>query len=185
MEAVRARRFTFLITALTLAGCVSAADGPSPTDPLSVTTTTIIPTTTTTVTLEEGLANYQSCLSDLGVDIGDIELDGLGRPLLARAMADLDFGDREILEALDSCGPELSTGALDLGPDPELRDLVLSSLEEFAECLRRQGVVGFPNPRVGFNGLGAPFPVDEIPWTDADLPDAVTVCSARLAASSP
>lgn len=183
MKAVR--RFSHLITALTLAGCVATADAPSPTDPLSVTTTTTIPTTTTTVTLEEGLANYRSCLSELGVDIGEIELDGLGRPRLARGMSGLDFGDREVLEALDSCGQELSTGALDLAADPVLRDLVQSSLEELAECLRRQGVDGYPDPRTGFNGLGAPYPVDEIPWTDPDLANAVTVCSSQLGASSP
>jgi hypothetical protein len=188
MEAVSLRRSSpqlALVLSLVLSACVSAADGPSPTDPLSVTTTTTIARTTTTVTLAEGLDNYEACLADRGISIGEIELDGLGRPRMARAMAGLNFGDPEVLQALNECGPQLSTGALDLAPDPVLQDLVQSSLEELAACLRRQGVADYPDPTPDFTGLGSPFPMDRIPWTDPDLEGAVSECGSRLEGLSP
>jgi hypothetical protein len=169
---------------LLAAGCVSTIDGPSPTDPLGVTTTTTIPTTTTTVTLEEGLDSYRECLTEREIAIGEIELDARGRPQMAAAMAELDFTDRNVLEALDSCSPELATGALDLGPDPVLREMVQAGLEDLADCIRREGVVDYPDPVAGFSGLGSPFPVNRIPWTDPDLADAVARCSSQLGASS-
>ena len=187
MDALPIRRFSSplaVLLALAVSACVSTADGPSATDPLSVTTTTTLPTTTTTVTLEEGLDNYEECLAGRGVSIGQIELDGLGRPRMARAMSGLDFGDPDVLEALDECGPELSTGALDLGSDPVLREQVQSHLEELAECLRRQGVAGYPDPVSGFSGVGSPFPMSQIPWADPDLAEAVMVCGSRLGSSA-
>lgn len=168
-----------------ISGCAATADEPSPTDPLGVTTTSTLPTTTTAVALEPGLDNHRDCLTQRGVTIGEIGIDARGRPLMAAAMDGLDFTDRNILEALNECSPELTTGALDLGPDPVLRDMVQEVLGELAECMRRSGVPGYPDPVAGFNGLGSPFPVDRIPWTDPDLADAVAVCSRRLGASSP
>lgn len=183
------RRFSPQLVVLSalvaVAGCVSAVDGPSPTDPLSVTTTTLIPVSTTTVTLEQGLAAYQECLSGQGVAAGEIQLDGRGRPRMAQALADLDFSDRTVLEALETCAPELSSGALDLSADPMLRDLIQTGLEDLADCMRRQGVADYPDPVPGFGGLGSPYPLDRIPWSDPDLPTAVSVCSSRLGASSP
>lgn len=187
MRPVRTRRSSPLsstLIALLVTACAFTPDSPSPTDPHGVTTTTTIPTPTTTVTLEEGLENYRECVTEQGVSMGEIELDGLGRPRMAAAMEDLDFTDREVLEALDSCSPELTTGALDLGPDPVLRDMVQTGLKELADCIRREGVAGYPDPVAGFNGLGSPFPMSRIPWTDPDLADAVAVCSERLGASS-
>jgi hypothetical protein len=159
-----------------LVGCVAVADGPSPTEPHGVSTTTVPATTTTTITLEQGLARYRQCLSDEGVSIDDIKLDGLGRPRLALAMKDLDLTNRVVIDALDTCGPELTTGPLDLTADPRLRDLVQSSLEAFSACVRAQGVAGFPDPVLNFSGVGSPFPPSRIPWTDAALPNAVTAC---------
>lgn len=170
---------------LSVTACTSTADRPSPTDPLSVTTTTTVPTTTTTVTLAEGLDNYEECLDARGVSIGEVELDGLGRPRMAKAMSGVDFTDPEVLTALHDCGPELSNGALDLGADPVLRDQVQTSLEELADCLRRQGVAGYPDPVSAFSGLGSPFPIGRIPWTDPDLDGAMSVCGSRLGAASP
>lgn len=168
-----------------LVGCVAGADGPSPTDPHAVTTTTVLPTTTTTVTLEQGLAEYRGCLDAHGVAIGEIRIDGLGRPRMAMAMAGLDFSDRAVLDALDACGSELSSGALDLGADSRLRDLVQARLEDFATCVRDHGVPAFPAPAPDFNGLGSPFPVNRIPWTDAGLTGAVDACSELLGPASP
>lgn len=187
MGAVFTRRLSSRTAVLAISisfvvACTSTADGPSPTEPLSVTTTTTVPTTTTTVTLEEGLDNYEECLAERDVSVGDIELDGLGRPRMARAMSELDFADPVVLQALQECGPELSTGALDLDADPVLRAEVQANLEDLAECLRRQGVTGYPDPVPDFSGLGSPFPLDRIPWTDPDLDGAMSVCSSRLGA---
>jgi len=165
---------------LILTGCVTGADGPSPTDPHGLSTTTTLPTTTTTLTLDQGLANFRNCLSERGVSIGEIPLDGLGRPRMATVLTDVDFDDRTVLDALDACGHHLASGALDSSSDPELRDLVEASLQDFAECVRREGAIDFPDPVPGFDGVGSPFPVNRIPWTDPDLQAAVTVCSAGL-----
>jgi hypothetical protein len=161
--------------------CVAGAVGPSPTDPHAVTTTTLPPTTTTTLSVEEGLEGYRACLLDLGVSIGEILLDGLGRPRLAMAMEGLDYGDRAVLDALDLCGPALSAGALDLSADARLQGLVAARLEAFAGCVRDRGVVSFPDPISGFDGVGSPFPSGRVPWTDPGLAAAVADCRQHLA----
>lgn len=171
---------TVAFLALAISGCVSDADAPSPTEPHAFTTTTSLATTTTTITMEEGLANFGECLSQQGVTIEEIPLDGLGRPRMALALATVDLGDRDVLDALEACGRHLSSGALDLGADPELRDLVRASLSDFAACVRLSGVGDFPDPVPGFDGVGAPFPANRIPWTDPELSSAVDLCSARM-----
>lgn len=177
---VPAASVAVLVVALVSSGCVAGPTGPSPTDPLPPTTTTTLATTTTTVTIEEGLANYRACLGDAGVNIGEISLDGLGRPRMAEAFSRVDLGDRAVLDALERCGHHLSSGALDLGADPELRDLVQISLEEFTRCMRLRGVADYPDPVSDFDGLGSPFPVDLIPWDDPDLSRAAAACSEHV-----
>lgn len=178
----RPSRLTAVASVLLILGtaCVSEADGPSPTDPHAVTTTTLPPTTTTTLTLEEGLEAYRNCLLDQGVPIDEIRVDGLGRPRLAIAMEGLDYGDSKVLDALDICAPELSAGALDLGPDPALQRLVVVRLETFAACMRDRGISSFPDPIAGFDGVGSPFPAGRVPWADPGLVDAVTGCRRHL-----
>jgi hypothetical protein len=95
---------------------------------------------------------------------------------LAEALGRVDLTDRAVLDALESCGRHLTNGPLDLSPDPELRDLMQNYLIELAECLRLWGVQDFPDPIPGFDGVGAPFPSNEIPWTDPNLPKAVRQC---------
>jgi hypothetical protein len=165
-----------IISALILSGCVAGADGPSPTDPHPVTTTTTVTATVTTMTVEEGLTAFRECLRARGVGVGRIRLDGLGRPRLAEALRGLDLTDRNVLDALAGCGQHLSGGALALGPDPRLRELVQDTLQDLAACLRSWGVEDFPDPLPGFDGIGSPFPNTRIPWTDPDLPDAMAVC---------
>ena len=163
-----------------LAGCIAGPSGPSPTDLHGVTTTTTVPTTTTTVTLAQGLSDYRQCLADAGVSIGEISIDGLGRPRMAEALSGLDLTDRAVLDALEQCGHHLSSGALRLDSDPEIAELVQVELEEFSECVRSRGVDDFPDPRPEFDGVGAPYSVSRIPWNDPDLPSAVDACSAPL-----
>lgn len=165
------------ILALAATACVASADGPSPTDPHGFTTTTTLATTTTTVSIEDGLTEYQSCLSGEGVAVDEISLDGLGRPRMAQALSGLDLTDRTVLDALETCGGHLGTGALDLSSDPQLRALVEESLTDLAGCLRSRGVEDFPDPESGFDGVGSPFPTNRIPWSDPDLPGAARACT--------
>lgn len=140
-----------------------------------------MPVTTTTVSLEAGLASYRECMSEEGVAIGEIPLDGLGRPRLADALVDVDLSERSVLDALEVCGHHLSSGGLDSGHDPRLRALVQARLEEFAECVRLEGVEAYPDPVPSFDGVGSPFPVNRVPWTDPGLRVAVANCVSNLA----
>lgn len=173
-----------VVTVLCLAGCVSSADGPSPTEPHGITTTTVPPTSTTTLAFDDALTAYVECMNEEGVSIPEIQLDGLGRPRLADALEALDFTDRIVLVALERCGPVLSTGALDLTSDPRLHAEILSNLRDIADCIRDLGIVDFPDPVTGFTGVGAPFPPGLIPWQDQRLSNAVTVCMPDAGRSS-
>lgn len=140
-----------------------------------------MPVTTTTVGTDAGLATYRDCLSAEGVAIPEIPSDALGRPRMADAFAGLDLSDRFVVDALETCGHHLSSGALDLSSDPDLQSLVQTTLEQFAECVRLEGVEVYPDPVPDFDGLGSPFPVNRVPWTDPGLPGAVSTCSDLLA----
>ncbi|MFZ0013690.1 MAG: hypothetical protein WAL25_06180 [Acidimicrobiia bacterium] len=182
MDAGRFRRVSSqVVISLALTGCVATAGGPSPTEPHGPITTTV-PTTTSA---GGGLEGYRSCLLDRGVPIGEIGLDGRGRPRMALAMIGLDLSDRLVLDALDECAAVLGGDALDLGADPGLRAVVQATLGDFAVCVRDQGVPSFPDPVQSFDGVGAPFPRGQIPWSDVDLAAAVTVCRRSLTPSSP
>lgn len=168
-----------------LMGCVSAADGPSPTDPHDVTTTTLPPTTTTSLQLEDALIAFRECLATSGVSIEDIEIDGRGRPRMAPALEGLDFTDRIVLAALEDCALFLMGGVLGNTGDPELGALVRTNLMQFALCIQENGVSDFPDPIPGYDGVGSPFPLGRVPWEDPALPNAVTVCSRDLGRSLP
>jgi hypothetical protein len=159
-----------------ISGCVAVPDGPSPTDPHGFTITSVPSAPGGTLILEEALNAFRDCLGEHGVGIEPIGLDAHGRPRLAEALGRLDLTDRAVLDALESCGHHLTNGPLDLSSDPELRDLMQNYLLELAECLRLWGVQDFPDPIPGFQGVGAPFPSNEIPWTDPNLPTAVRQC---------
>lgn len=159
-----------------LAGCVAGPEAPSPTDPHGFTITTTIPTTTTTLSLEASLTGFRDCMADRGVPVGEIPLDGLGRPQIAAVLSGLDVGSQTVLDALEDCGAFLTVGALALTPDPQLRELVQEQLEEFSMCVRIEGVSGFPDPVEGFDGVGSPYPANRVPWTDPRLPGAVATC---------
>jgi len=165
------------ILVLALGGCVAGADGPSPTDPHGLSTTTTVAETTVTLSTDESLAGYRECLSNEGVDVPEIPRDAMGRPRMAEALKHLDLTERSVLDALETCGPRLETGALDLGDDPEMMQLVQGALQNLVVCMRARGVEDFPEPIPGFEGVGSPFPINRIPWTDPDLPGAVLACS--------
>jgi hypothetical protein len=167
------------LVSLLLAACTPGADEPSATE-APPTTTTTAPTTTTTATSAEATMAFRQCLLDYGVEIEEIPIDATGRPRLDLVMVTLDFSDPAVAEAVSRCSEHLETGALDLGGDDALRQAILEQLTEFSLCMVNLGVEGFPEPVPGYLGIGAPFPVAEIPYSDPDFTNAVEVCREAL-----
>lgn len=171
------RRVAILLpaSALIIGACVADADRPSPVEGEDRATSSTAPSTTLP-TEPTSLAGYRECLAGEGVTIPEILYDGRGRPMMARAMADLDLTEPEVLSALSKCAPHIS-GLLGTSSDPELEAMLQANLEEFAQCVRDHGVPEFPDPVRRFEGVGEPFPSTRIPWTDPDLAVAVSVCN--------
>lgn len=96
-------------------------------------------------------------------------------------MVGVDFSDTESVQALTDCSESLLGGALDLSVWPRLQENVQELLSEFSECVRAQGVLGFPDPVRSFTGVGGPYPLEEIPFDDPGLESAVELCGSRLA----
>lgn len=162
-----------------LAGCTVGSDSPSATGAPETTTTTA-PPTTTTVLSNVAVEAFRSCLAERGIEIEEIPFDATGHPRLDLAMATLDFGDPATAEAVSVCSELLETGALDLGDDDVLRQAILEQLQEFSRCMVDLGVEDFPDPVPGFIGIGSPFPVAEIPYSDPGFAIAVTACREAL-----
>jgi hypothetical protein len=169
-----------LVLAVAGAACTAEPRQPSPTEPPIVTTTTVPATTTTTLPLEQAIETFRNCMTANGVTIAEIPVDSEGRPRLEIALADVDFSDSAATEALTLCAEHLAAGALDLSAWPALQDEVQAKLSEFSECVRSHGVEAFPDPVRAFSGVGGPFPLDEIPYDDPDLAEAVETCRSRL-----
>jgi hypothetical protein len=168
-----------VIALLVVTACQAPHASPSPTDPLGSATTTTLPETVTTVSAHEGAVRFGDCLGESGVVIGPVPLDAQGRPRLDLALRDVDLSSRPVVDALDQCAAHLITGALSLEGSPAMREEVASRLAVFSECVRARGVPLFPDPVFGFHGVGFPFPVEEIPYDDPDLVDAIETCRHR------
>jgi hypothetical protein len=165
--------------ALLTGACTRGNDGPSATSALGSTTTTA-PTTTTTVASAEAIEAFRACMIENEVEIEEIPVDATGRPRLDLVMVTLDFGDPAVAEAVSVCSGHLETGALDLGGEDLLRQAILVHLTDFSRCMVGLGVEGFPDPLPGFIGVGSPFPMAEIPYSDPDFANAVEVCRSVL-----
>lgn len=167
------------VALMALSACVDQDRAPSPTA-THPTTTTVPPTTPPPVPAEIAILEFSGCLSEHGLDTEPIPLDAMGRARLDWFLAGLDLTDSRTVAALTACASHLGTGALDLSTEPEIREAVLAALEEFSACVRARGVPDFPDPVPGFNGLGAPYPMAEIPYSDPDLAEAVAACRERI-----
>ncbi|MGH8944987.1 MAG: hypothetical protein ACRDVL_02425 [Acidimicrobiia bacterium] len=172
------RILLMMVAVSALTGCVADL-APSPTITVP-TTTTAPPTTAPPTPVDVATAEFEACLSDNGLSTEPVPLDAMGRPRLDWFLGDLDLTDSETVSALTACASHLGTGALDLSAEPEIREAVLTALQEFSECVRSRGVSEFPDPVPGFNGLGAPYPMAEIPYSDPDLDEAVSACRERI-----
>ena len=115
-----------------------------------------------------------------GVEIPAIPFDAFGRPRLELSLAGINFNTTRNTAALHACAVHLTSGALGLDPSPIIGETVRDALARFAACVRSRGVPSFPDPIPDFDGVGAPFPADRIPFHDLELPDAVDACRARI-----
>lgn len=167
-----------------VAACTPGLGGPSGTEP-GATTTTAPPTTTTTVVAAVAIEEFRACLAERGVEIEEVPFDATGRPRLDLVIVALDLSDPAVAEALSHCSESLNTGALDLGSEDRLRAEILAGLEDFSRCMRAWGVEDFPDPVPGFSGVGAPFSVAEIPYSDPDLETAADACRDSVLGSLP
>jgi hypothetical protein len=137
------------------------------------------------VVSDVAVEEFRACLAESDIVIEEIPLDATGHPRLDLVMVTLDFSDPAIAEAVSTCSELLQTGALDLGTDDVLREQILEQLEEFSRCMVDLGVEDFPDPVPGFIGIGSPFPVAEIPYSDPGFADAVAVCREALLEALP
>lgn len=165
-----------VLVALVLAGAACNVTPEAPVITTSAPTTTPVP-----MTSQEAVGVFRSCLVDRGFNVPDLPLDGAGRPDLS-ALADLvDPGSPEWQEALASCAAVIvGNGALDLGGVPDLAEAVKAELLAFSNCMRTQGVEGFPDPAPGFDGTGPPFPLESIPADDPQLGTAAEICARTV-----
>ncbi len=178
------RRLGFTLVMVMVAACTPEADVPSATAP-PATTTTLPPTTTVTVLSDVAVEEFRTCLADRGLEIEEVPLDATGHPRLDLVMVTLDFSDPATADAVSTCSELLETGALDFGDDDVLRRQILEQLEEFSRCMVELGVEDFPDPVPGFVGVGSPFPVAEIPYSDPGFATAVTACRQVLLEALP
>lgn len=168
-----------VLAALFLPSCLPSSEPPA-------TTTSTAPSTTTTtepISAEESLDAFSECMEGLGVPVGPIVEDALGVPRLADAIDGLDRSDPEVRAALTACSGVLAvSGGADLAQDPELRNAVVDDLQRFTDCMRSEGIAGFPDPVPGFTGVGDPFPEGQVPYGSLGFADAAATCVAVLEA---
>lgn len=134
------------------------------------------------VSFEDGLLAFTTCMRDNGVEIPDIQVDASGSPRIpAGGLSNLDTGSPEFLLAFNACVSILADASpIDVTADPELSAAIQDQLQEFAQCMRREGVADFPDPFPGFNGRNSPFPLNEIDTSDPNLDSALSQCQSLI-----
>ena len=131
---------------------------------------------------EEGLLQFTSCMRDEGVDLPDIQVDADGQPILStNVLEGLDTQSPEFNRAFIVCVPILAEASpVQVGSDPELQAVIQDTLNDFAQCMRDEGVENFPDPAPGWDGSGSPFPLSALDTTDPDLDAAFETCGDLL-----
>lgn len=152
------------------------------TTPISVTTVPITTSTAPPATGAVAVARFQACMSAAGFELGEISVDGKGRPDLG-ALAGEAATDPGFRQAVTLCASPLSE-FLRLSDSPGLLVMVRAQLQRYAGCMRSSGVEDFPDPAADFDGSFAPFPPEQIPTGDPEFGPAVEACAAALGVSS-
>lgn len=127
--------------------------------------------------IEDAVLEFSQCMRDEGIDIPDIQLDADGAPILDAAnLQDIDLQSPEFQSAFTSCISVITdAGAFAFDFDPEIEAIIQDQLQQFAECMRREGIEDFPDPIVG--GSGTPFPLSAFSdLGDADFQAALESC---------
>jgi len=169
-------RSGFLALVIAISACTPDIGGSSPTQLVTTTSVTIVSdTTSTTVEGPFGSVAFRTCLEELGVSIEPIPVDANGRIRLDFVTRHLDFTDAVVAGAFTDCSKILGVGALDLITAGLVRPVVIGQLESFSLCVQGRGIE-FPDPIPGFSGVGSPYPVAVIPYSDPALADAVSAC---------
>lgn len=131
--------------------------------------------------LEQATLEFTACMRSEGVDTPDIRLDAQGIPVLDELLDAVDTTTPEFRTALAACASILTqAGALDLRTDPELQAVVVDQLQQFSECVRREGLRDFPDPDPAFTGTGSPYQIDEVPFADPVFQKAIVSCQEIL-----
>ncbi len=131
---------------------------------------------------EEGLLRFTACMRDQGVEISDIQVDADGQPILSTDVLEgIDTQSDEFNAAFLACVPILADSApVQLGSDPELQAAVQDTLRDFSQCMRDNGVDGFPDPAPGYDGSGSPYPLSALDTSDSDVDSAFETCGELL-----
>ncbi|TDC12508.1 hypothetical protein E1265_29760 [Streptomyces sp. 8K308] len=112
---------------------------------------------------EEAMLEFAQCMRDNGVGMSD---PGAGEGMF---LAPSDAGDDEMNAAMEACQDLMPGG----GP-PEVTDEMLDAAVEHAECMRENGIDGFPDPDP--NGGGSRL--DEEISDDPDWDAAEAACDS-------
>lgn len=134
------------------------------------------------VGFEEGLLDFTACMRENGIDLPDIQVDADGQPILRTDLLEgVDTQSDEFNTAFLACVGILADAApVQLGSDPELQAAVQDALRDFSECMRSNGVEGFPDPAPGWNGSGSPYPLTAFDTTDPDVDPALEECNELI-----
>jgi hypothetical protein len=130
--------------------------------------------------IEDALLDFTQCLRDEGIDVPDVQLDASGAPIIRpEDIAGIDLESPEVQAAADTCLPILTdAGAFSFADDPELQALLQDSLQEFAVCMREQGIADFPDPS---STAAIPFPLTAFAdFADQGFQDALDVCRRQV-----
>jgi hypothetical protein len=154
---------------LALAGCSSAGgDGIA-----SAGGTSSAAQGTAQVSDEEQAREFAKCMRDHGIDLPDPQPDGNGGFDWGAGMAGVDFNDPAFQEAINACRDKLPGGGREVLDDPEVQ----AQLQEFAQCMRDNGMTDFPDPdpEGGFGGAFA-----ELDRNSPEFQSALDACRDKL-----
>ncbi|MBA2337488.1 MAG: hypothetical protein H0V96_07005 [Acidimicrobiia bacterium] len=130
--------------------------------------------------IEDALLDFTACMRDQGIEVPDVQLDAAGAPMIRPDdIAGIDLESPEVQAAISACLSILTdAGAFSFADDPELQALLQDSLQDFAVCMRREGIDDFPDPD---SSAAIPFPVTAFTaFANQSFQDALEVCRRQV-----